>query len=110
MKLINIKNLCDFNITSSKLRKIEFNCGEDKTDLDLNIYLKKNALNHSRSGFSSTYIAIYNSENIVGYYTISACSIQFDALVIFCQPIFLATKCPLLNKALFVSQNYPYAI
>lgn len=82
MNLISIKNLSDFNITSSKLRKIDFNCGEDKTDLDLNIYLKKNALNHSKLGFSSTYVAIYNSENIVGYYTISACSIQFDALVI----------------------------
>ena len=79
---IKIISLSDFNITSSKLRRIDFNCGEDQTDLDLNIYLKKNALNHSNSGYSCTYVAVDDSENIIGYYTISACSIQFDPLVV----------------------------
>ena len=54
-----------------------FDCGEES----LNIFLKQFARQNSERGFGRTFVAVLpNETDVLGYYTISAGSVAFDAV------------------------------
>lgn len=54
--------------------KKTFDCGQ----IDLNRFIKQFALQHHKTGTSKTYVAIDQSDVVIGFYCLSSASISFD--------------------------------
>ena len=53
-----------------------FDCGTEV----LNVYLKKQARREQRKNYSTCYLALNSSDEVVGFYTLSSSSIDLDEL------------------------------
>jgi len=72
-----VSNLVFEKLDAKKHDRESFDCGEES----LNFFLKKYASQHQKKGFCITYVCFDSQENnqfkkILGYYTISASSIE----------------------------------
>ena len=61
-------------ILKSSHNKKSFNCAQE----DLNLFIKKYASQHQRSGTSKTYVALDHEDNVIGFYCLSSTSINFE--------------------------------
>lgn len=53
-----------------------FDCGEPS----LNEYLKRYAFKNDQNNISRTFVLVNSDENIIGYYSVCACSIEFNEI------------------------------